>query len=182
MATQESAQPNSAAGTADPAAMSDDPVTAARREVTSWFFEDYLPKWVAVAAGTSPAGLEFILGYWDTPLHLTGQDQAFWCLDDASVVHLLDLSQTPLRESGYSHTTVLDRRVFAYNSVGAAIEVIFSRRRADETEVQRGAVHFEVAKSTRGWRVVGIQSAATSVDNLDDVWPRHGLPLANSHG
>ena len=91
MATQESAQSNSAAGTVDPAAMSDDPVTTARREVTGWFFEDYLPKWVAVAAGTSPAGLEFILGYWDTPLHLTGGDQAFWCLDDASVVHLLDL-------------------------------------------------------------------------------------------
>jgi NTF2-like protein (DUF6841) len=173
MATQESAQAQGAAGkAANPATMSDDSVAEDRREVTSWFFEDYLPRWVAVAAGTSPVGLEFILGYWDTPLHVTGQGQAFWCRDDASVVGLLNLSQAPLRESGYSHTTVLDRRVFAYSSVGAAIEVIFSRRRADETEVQRQAVHFEVAKSTHGWRVVGIQSVATTMNALDDVWPR----------
>jgi hypothetical protein len=173
MATQESPQAKGAAGTAaNPATLSDDPVAEARREVTRWFFEDYLPRWVAVAAGTSPVGLEFILGYWDTPLHVTGQGQAFWCLDDASVVDFLNLSQAPLRESGYSHTTVLDRRVLAYNGVGAAIEVIFSRRRADETEVQRQAVHFEVAKSTQGWRVVGIQSVATTMSALDDVWPR----------
>lgn len=161
--------------------MSDDPIAEARAEVASWFFEDYLPRWVAGAAGTSPDGLEFILGYWDTPLHLTGQGQSFWCLDDASVVGFLDLSQAPLRESGYRHTAVLDNRVFAYHSVGGAIEVIFSRRRADDTEIQRQAVHFEVAKSTQGWRVVGIQSAATTVDTLDDIWPRQGLPVEHSH-
>ena len=76
------------------APMPDDPHAATRAEVTAWFFEDYLPRWVAVAAGTSAEGPEFILNYWDTPMHVTGLDQSFWCLDDRSVLDFLD-STTP---------------------------------------------------------------------------------------
>lgn len=152
--------------------MSDDLIAATRAEVTAWFFEDYLPRWIAAGAGTSAEGPEFILNYWSTPMHVTGLDQSFWCLDDASLLGLLELNYAPLRESGYSHTVVPDRRIFVYSQVGAAIEVILSRRRADESEIQRAATHFEVAKSEHRWRVVGIQSAATSADSLEAVWPR----------
>ncbi|MER5666828.1 DUF6841 family protein [Streptomyces mirabilis] len=162
--------------------MSNDQIAATRAEVTEWFFEDYLPRWVAVAAGTSGEGPEFIHDYWGTPLHVTGLEQSFWCLDDESVRGFLDLNYAPLRESGYSHTVVPDRRVLVYNSVGAAIEVIWSRRRADETEIQRWAVQFSVAKSDRGWRVVGIHSAATDKDRLAEVWPAESALEEASRG
>lgn len=143
-----------------------------RDEVSAWFFQDYLPRWVAAGSETSGEGPEFILQYWDTPMHVTGLDQAFWCLDEAGVLAFLDLNYSPLREAGYSHTAVPDRRVFAYSRVGAAIEVIWSRRRADESEIQRFATHFELAKSAKGWRVVGVQATATTEDSLDAIWPR----------
>ncbi|MFE9320669.1 hypothetical protein ACIHDR_12515 [Nocardia sp. NPDC052278] len=151
-------------------AKTDDPATAARAEVTAWFFEDYLPRWVAAAQGAEAP--EFIHQYWGTPMHVTGLEQSFWCLDDASVLGFLDFNWAPLRAAGYSHTVVPDRRVFVYSSVGAAIEVIWSRRSADEVEIQRWATHFEVAKSEHGWRVVGIQATATDKNSLDEVWPR----------
>ena len=82
------------------------------------------------------------------------------------------MNRAPLKAAGYTHTVVPDSRVFVYNIVGAAVEVIWSRRRADDSEIQRWAVHFEVAKSDQGWRVVGIQSTATDTDTLSEIWPR----------
>ncbi len=149
-----------------------DEIAATRAAVTAWFFEDYLPRWVAVASGTASEGPEFIHNYWGTPMHVAGQGMSFWCLDDEAVAGFLEFNYAPLREAGYSHTVVPDQRVFAYSGVGAAVEVIWSRRRDDETEIQRWATHFEVAMSDDGWRVVGVQATATDVDKLDDVWPR----------
>jgi hypothetical protein len=155
--------------------MADDPLAATRAEVTSWFFDDYLSRWVAVAAGETSEGPEFVLNYWGTPMHVTALEHAFWCRTDADVLAFLELNHAPLRAQGYTHTVVPDRRVFVYNSVGAAVEVIWSRRRADESEIQRWATHFDVAKGDAGWRVVGIQSAATQLDCLEHIWP---LPRA----
>jgi hypothetical protein len=159
-----------------------DPIAATQAEVTAWFFEDYLPRWVAAGSRTSGEGPEFILNYWDTPMHVTGLDQSFWCLDDKSVLGFLDLNYAPLRESGYSHTVVPDRRVFVYSKVGAAIEVIWSRRCVDDSEIQRWATHFEVAKSDQGWRVVGVQATATAEDSLEAVWPRHATVMEAGRG
>ena len=63
--------------------------------MTSWFFEDYLPRWVAVASGASDEGPEFIHEYWDTPMRVTGLGQSFWCLEDADVRAFLDLNLAP---------------------------------------------------------------------------------------
>ncbi|MGQ4390195.1 DUF6841 family protein [Streptomyces sp. SAS_270] len=162
--------------------MTDNSTAATRAEVSEWFFGDYLPRWVAVAAGTSDEGPEFVLDYWGTPLHVTALEQSFWCLDDASVLAFLEMNQAPLREAGYSHTVVPDRRVFVYNTVGAAIEVIWSRRRADESEIERWAVQFSVAKSDKGWRVVGIHAAATDKDRLADIWSTGSALEEANHG
>lgn len=159
-------------------AMTEDRPPTTRAEVTAWFFEDYLPRWVAAAQGAE--GPEFIHQYWGTPMHVTGLEQSFWCLDDEAVLGFLELNYAPLRESGYSHTVVPDRRVFVYSSVGAAIEVIWSRRSADDVEIQRWATHFEVAKSEDGWRVVGIQATATDKDDLDEVWPRQSASVSDA--
>ncbi|WP_067834412.1 hypothetical protein [Nocardia lijiangensis] len=159
-----------------------DQISATRAEVTSWFFEDYLPRWVGVASGTSSEGPEFILEYWGTPMHVTASDQSFWCLDHASVLAFLQLNLAPLRESGYSHTVVPDRRVTVYNALGAAIEVIWSRRRADESEIQRWAVHFQVAKSIAGWRVIAVQALDTAKDELEEIWSWESSTEVVDHG
>jgi hypothetical protein len=59
-----------------------------------------------------------------------------------------------------------------YHDDGAAIEVIWSRQRADGTEIERIAAHFEVARGSRGWRIVGIQAVSTTSDSLKAVWPQ----------
>ncbi|MFE6925624.1 hypothetical protein ACFVAV_31745 [Nocardia sp. NPDC057663] len=162
--------------------MVDDLLSAASVEVQNWFFEDYLPRWVAVAAGLSPDGPEFIHDYWGTPMHVAASGQSLWCMDNASVLAFLEINHAPLRDSGYTHTVVPDRRVTVYHPAGASIEVIWSRRRADESEVQRLAVHFEVAKSGAGWRVVGIQATDTDKNTLAETWPLHSLKAIVSHG
>ncbi|MEU1205074.1 hypothetical protein [Nocardia sp. NPDC005825] len=162
--------------------MVEDPLATARAEVHGWFFEDYLPRWVAVAAGLSADGPEFIHDYWGTPMHVAAAGHSFWCLDNAAVLEFLEINHAPLRDSGYTHTVVPDRRVTVYHAAGAAVEVIWSRRRADESEVQRLAVHFEIAKSDSGWRVVGVQATDTTSDSLAEIWPQQSLEEIVSHG
>ena len=93
-----------------------------------------------------------------------------------------ELNHAPLLESGYSHTVVAAHRVFVYNVVGAAVEVLWSRRRPAGSELQCWAAHFGVAKTSDGWRVGGIQSTATTSDSLDAMWPGTTDALEASHG
>jgi hypothetical protein len=83
---------------------------------------------------------------------------------------MLARNHSRLRGQGYAHTAVPDRQVTVYHSAGAAIEVIWSRCRADDSEIERVAVHFEVARESVGWRVVGIQEAPTRADSLNAAW------------
>jgi hypothetical protein len=146
------------------------PGTSVRDEVTRWFFDDYLVTWVGVGSGAIARGPEFILDYWDVPLHYCTPDGSQWLLDGAAVVGLLARNHSRLRRQGYTHTAVPDRQVTVYHAAGAAIEVIWSRCRADDSEIQRVAVHFEVARGSAGWRVVGIQEAPTRADSLNAAW------------
>jgi len=139
-------------------------------EVTSWFFDDYLATWIAVGAGTIQRGPEFILDYWSAPLHWSDEDVNRWFLDGPDVVGSLQQLHGRLRDAGYAHTAVPDWRVRAYHDDGAAIEVIWSRQRADGSEIERIAVHFEVARGSEGWRIVGIQAVSTTSDSLESVW------------
>jgi hypothetical protein len=145
-----------------------------RTEVTQWFFDDYLPTWVGVGSGAIHRGPEFILEYWSAPLHISTPASRVWLLDGDAVVGRLEETQSSLRAEGYSYTAVTDRRVTVYHEAGAAIEVIWSRCRADRSEIERLAVHFEVARGSTGWRVVGIQSVPTAADRLDAAWRADG--------
>lgn len=138
--------------------------------MTRWFFDDYLPLWVGVGSGTIAQGPEFILDYWGVPLHHCTPDGSVWLLDAAAVVGLLQHNYTRLRAQAYSYTAVPDRKVTVYHDAGAAIEVIWSRCRADDSEIDRLAVHFEVARGSAGWRMVGIQAAPTSSNPLNAAW------------
>jgi hypothetical protein len=141
-----------------------------RDAVTRWFFDDYLPLWVGVGSGTSAQGPEFILDYWGVPLHHCTPDGGKWLLDAAGVVGLLEHNHLRLRARGYAYTAVPDRSVTVYHDAGAAIEVIWSRCRADGSEIERLAVHFEVARTSAGWRAVGIQTAPTTANSLNAAW------------
>jgi hypothetical protein len=146
--------------------------SSVRDDVMHWFFDDYLPTWVGVGAGTIARGPEFILDYWGVPLHYGSEQGGEWLLDAGAVVAFLQQMQTRLRGEGYAHTAVPHRRVTVYHRDGAAIEVIWSRRRADDTEIERVAAHFEVARGPAGWRIVGVQAAPTAAASLNTVWPR----------
>jgi hypothetical protein len=69
----------------------------------------------------------------------------------------------------YSYNEVLDRAVHAYHRNGAAIEVIWSRRRVDDSEIDCLAVHFEVIRTPNGWRIAGIQRRPTKADRLAEA-------------
>ena len=143
---------------------------AARDEVTHWFFDDYLPTWIGVSNGAISRGSEFILDYWDVPLHVSTPTSREWLLDQDAVSGWHERTHSRLRVQGYADTAVLDRKVTIYHDAGAAIEVIWSRRRADHSEIERLAAHFEIARESAGWRVVGLQTVPTTADSLAAAW------------
>jgi hypothetical protein len=143
-------------------------------EVTQWFFDDYLPTWVSVGNEADDKGPDFILNYWGVPLYKYHPDGGQWALDAETVTELLNSTHTRLRANGYAYTNVVDRAVRVYHRNGAAIEVIWSRRRADDTEIERLAVHFEVIRTESGWRVAGIQLRPTRADALSRAWADTG--------
>ena len=147
-----------------------------KSELDSWFFDTYLGHWVDVASGERKEGPEFILQYWGTPMYVTvdDPDMAVWLTSDQEVIDFLVLQHELLREAGYTHTEVPDRRIRVYNRNGGAIEVIWSRRAADETEIQRYAVRFDVARMGDSWKVVGTQARKTCAErdegSVDKAW------------
>jgi glyoxylase-like metal-dependent hydrolase (beta-lactamase superfamily II) len=141
-------------------------------EVARWFFDDYLSIWVGVGAGTIKREPDFILDYWGAPLHWADDQGSHWFLDEPAVVALLKELQGRLHGDGYAYTSVPDQKVTVYHDNGAAIEVIWSRRRTDGTEIERLAAHFEVARGAAGWRIIGIQATPTISDSLNTVWPQ----------
>ena len=145
------------------------------KEVTSWFLDDYLPRWVSVGNGTSDEGPEFILQFWGCPLHVSTPQVTMWVTEPKGVLDLLEMNQKPLRDAGYSHTVITDSRVTVFHSNGAAIDAIWSRRATGDTEIQRAAVHFELARNQDGWRIVGIQTSDTTMSSLDRLWPQHRI-------
>lgn len=145
-------------------------------EFNTWFFDVYFNHWVEVGNGVRDEGQEFVLQYWGTPMYVTVDDPdiSAWLLTDQDIVDFLVMQHTTLKEAGYSHTVVPDKKVHAYNRDGGAIEVIWSRRAPDETEIQRFVVHFEVVRIISVWKVVGTQARTTSVesdeDSIDKAW------------
>jgi hypothetical protein len=139
-------------------------------EISNWFFEYYLPRWVAAMETSTDAS--FVTDYWAAPL---------WVGDDSGPVTLATTAEDVtawfkatfdrLKAAGYTHTAVPDSRVTVFNKHAGAIDVIWSRRRADESEIERLAVHFVIARRSDGLRIVTIETTSTDSDTLDEVWP-----------
>ncbi len=145
--------------------------SSVRDEISRWFFDDYLPTWVAVGAGAIARGPEFILDYWGAPLHWADDQGTRRFPDAPAVVELLRQLQARLQGERYAYTAVPDQKVTVYHDNGAAVEVIWSRRRGDGTEIERLAAHFEIARGPQGWRIISIQAAPTTSESLKAAWP-----------
>ena len=63
-------------------------------EVTCWFCDDYVPRWVSVANGTSDEGPEFILQFWGCPLHVATPQITMWVTEPQGVLDLLEMNQS----------------------------------------------------------------------------------------
>jgi len=140
-------------------------------EVAAWFFNEYVPTWVAAGANKGFDHESFILGYWGVPLYVNDRETNSCMMNGKAVIDFIEAHQRPLKAQGYNHTVVLDRKVTAYTKNGAGVDAIWSRRRPDESEIQRLAVHFGIAGiGNVGWRVITIQAVATTEAKLDDIW------------
>ncbi|MFK0160871.1 hypothetical protein ACIQVK_53705 [Streptomyces sp. NPDC090493] len=139
-------------------------------EINEWFFQDYLPNWVAAVKSGDDSS--FIARYWGAPLWIGGDAGSTGLLATSEeVIAWFDASSSHLKSSGYTHTKVLDARSMTFNKNAGFIDVMWSRRRGDESEIERMAVHFLIALTADGLRVVAIEAALTETDSLDDVWP-----------
>ncbi|MFM0088808.1 hypothetical protein PQR46_17985 [Paraburkholderia sediminicola] len=93
-----------------------------------------------------------------------------WLMTDDQVLELLAANHKPLKAAGYTHTNVLDRKVVGYNVNAGSVDVIWSRCNKDNHELERRAVHFEIHRTDKGWRVISLASALTTHDRLANVW------------
>jgi hypothetical protein len=144
----------------------------AHTEITKWFFEDYLQRYIT--AVDSSGDHSFIAEYWGAPLWIgTDAGPATVFATSEEITAWFKATFDRLQAADYSHTAVLDRRVVVFNRHGAAIEVIWSRRHGDESEIERLAVHFIIARRAEGLRIVAIQTTSTNAATLDEVWPIH---------
>ncbi|GAA0591740.1 hypothetical protein HPO96_05195 [Kribbella sandramycini] len=143
---------------------------AAAEEIEQWFNEDYLPTWVAAVANN--ADPSFITQYWGTPLWLSDSSGPMRLIaQEAELIGWMQASINRLHAAGYADTAVIDRRAFTFNQNSGAIDAIWSRRRADGSEIERLAVHFTIGRRTDGLRVIAVLAYTTNTNRLNDIWP-----------
>lgn len=149
-------------------------------ELQKWFFETYIPHWVSVGSGAVDQGSDFILEYWGTPMYACDPPIINqWLLTDAEVIKFLEYNHKPLKESDYHHTNVPDRRITVFNEDSASIEVIWSRCRKDDSEIERLACNFLVGKIDGKWKALGITARDTTKSTMDEAWAEELLTDAS---
>ena len=143
------------------------------REINEWFFEHYLPKWQSIGNSESQNPKE-ILDYWNVPMHSASMYRNMhmneWLKTEEAVLGHLAAVHKPLQSSGYTHTNVVDSHTVSYHNNAASVDVIWSRCRRDNTEIERVAVHFEINRTDSGWRVISLASAPTAKSSLKETW------------
>jgi hypothetical protein len=138
-----------------------------QHEVDQWF-SDYFKAFIDIGAGRiDPAQ---ILLYWGVPLHTSGPKHARWLNSPDEVVGVLNEMQGALRKIGYTHTEALDKTITVYSENAARVETIMSRRRADDTEVDRAAVSFELRRTDDKWAVISTTARPTDASLLREIW------------
>ncbi len=139
-----------------------------RDEIGHWFFSQYFVDFIAIGAGK--IDLDRILTYWGAPIHMSGPTYAKWITSPEDVVRFLKDMQGVLKQAGYSHTEVVDKKITIYSENASRIETIMSRCRADGTEMDRAAIAFEVRRTGAGWIIISTAARPTGLSKLHDVW------------
>ena len=149
---------------------------AAGAEMLRWFFDDLLPRWDAAVVGTEDP--RTVAGLCATPMLVATCDGVVRARDHAEVAELLAMHITSLRTAGNDHVLAPDCRVTAYSPVAGALDVIWSHRAADGTEVLRLAVRYEIAWVDATWQVTTAHIVPTDQTTLDRIWtptPAHEI-------
>lgn len=150
------------------------PNSETMRELEEFFFEGYFKTWVAIARSEQPAAN--ILKFWSVPMYAASMHGQGWLADEEAVIGLLNTTHAPLKEGGYSHTVTLDRELTLFNENAGCLDAIWSRRAADESELERISTHFDARRTSEGWRVIGLSNNFTRAENVDDIWTRYRMP------
>lgn len=135
-------------------------------EIDSWFTA-YFEAFIDIGNGKRDP--DTILLYWDVPLHTTSPVQTKWLRSPDEVVSVLTDMQSALKRIGYTHTVALDKTIEVYTENASRIETIMSRRRGDDTEVDRAAVSFELRRSGYGWIIISTVLRPTGATRLSEV-------------
>ena len=80
------------------------------------------------------------------------------------VVKFLEWSFETVRPLGYAKSTCEHLSIKMLNSVMALSSVIFARRRADDTELQRSGAIYLLRKSDHGWKIRNVM--VTDLDKM----------------
>ncbi len=136
-------------------------------EIDQWFSE-YFKTFIDIGAGRSDS--EKILLYWGVPLHSSSPKHSTWLNSAEKVVGVLNEMQGILKQIGYTHTEALEKAVTVYNKNAGRVDTIMSRRKGDDTEVDRAAVSFELRRTNIGWIIISTTSCPTQATKLREVW------------
>lgn len=149
---------------------------AAGAEMLRWFFDELLPRWDAAAAGTGDTST--LADLCAVPMVVATCDGVVRARDHAEVRGLLEMHIASLRTAGNDHVLAPDCRVTAYSPVAGALDVIWSHRAADRSEILRLAVRYEIACLEGAWRVTTTHIVPTDETSLDRIWtptPAHEI-------
>ncbi|EFV13500.1 hypothetical protein [Segniliparus rugosus] len=145
-------------------------------EASAWFFEKYFAAYVGSLNGScegaaAPLADDWLLDYWNVPMRLSAPGLAAWFLTAEDLVGFhRDVDRAQARSQGFAETVVLDHKVVAYHPDAAGFDAVFSRRRADGSEIGRFAAHYELGRDARGWRIFSLHTAPTEARTLAEAW------------
>ncbi|RDI63330.1 DUF6841 family protein [Nocardia pseudobrasiliensis] len=141
-----------------------------RREIDIWYSR-YAREFIEFTAGRA-GNDHFHRNYYSIPLYICedgGRNQ--WLLTDAEVRESLLAGQRDLGARGYHHATILDRVIRVLHPTRVTMEIIVSRQRENDVEIERWAVGYDIAKLDPGWRIIDIYTKPTTADTVSDAWP-----------
>ncbi|WP_280445632.1 hypothetical protein [Nocardia brasiliensis] len=145
------------------------------------FYADYAAAYVAAMTDNPDGNEYFYREYYSVPIYIgeaepadsggSGSGRSRWLLTDSDIREFLLANEKDLADRGYHHAKILDRVVRVLNSTRVNLEIVVSRLREDEVEIERWAVGYGIAKLTGGWRIIDLYTTVTAAETVVDAWP-----------
>lgn len=155
--------------------------SAALAQEIDTFYTAYVQDYVAAMTGKQGGDEFFYRKYYSIPIYIgeadpvdsggSGIGRSRWLLTDSEMREFLSSNEQDLAARGYHHAKILDRAVRVLNSTRVNLEIIVSRLREDEVEIERWAVGYGIAKLADGWRIIDLYTAVTTAETVAEAWP-----------